>query len=49
MVRILVKHSSHVFCELQQHGKPAKPRNQQEQFLDQLPEIFNRQILQGFG
>jgi len=40
MVKVLVKHSSYVFSELQKDVKPAKLRNKQEQFLDQLPERF---------
>ncbi|HEY3369346.1 MAG TPA: DUF3987 domain-containing protein [Prolixibacteraceae bacterium] len=44
MVKILVKHSSHVFSELQEDIKPAKPKDRKEQFLDMLPKKFNRQI-----
>ena len=42
MVRILVKHSSHVFSELPEDVKPGKPKDRKEQFLDKLPEKFNR-------
>jgi len=43
MVRILVKHSSHVYSELPEDIKPAKPKDRKEQFLDKLPEKFSRQ------
>ena len=42
MVKVLVKHSSHVFSELQQDVKVTKPKDRKEQFLDRLPEKFNR-------
>jgi hypothetical protein len=42
MVRILVKHSSHVFSELQKDTKCAKPKDMMQQFLEQLPTKFNR-------
>ena len=40
MVRVLVRHSSHVFSQLPAINKSAKPRDKKEQFLDQLPEKF---------
>jgi len=42
MVKVLVKHSSHVFSELQQEVKVTRPKDRKEQFLDRLPEKFNR-------
>ena len=42
MVKVLVKHSSHVFSELPQDVKPAKSDNNKEKFLDQLPLKFTR-------
>lgn len=42
MVKILVKHSSHVFSELPVDVNPVKPKDRKEQFLDLLPEKFNR-------
>ena len=44
MVKILVKHSGHVFSELPQEVKPAKLKNRKEQFLDKLPEKFNSHV-----
>jgi len=41
MVKVLVKHSSYVFSELQQEVKVTKPKDRKEQFLDRLPERFN--------
>ena len=41
MVKVLVKHSSHVFCELQQNASATKPNDAMEQFLDQLPRKFS--------
>lgn len=43
MVRILVKHSSHVFSELPEDIKPNRPKDRKEQFLDKLPGKFTRQ------
>jgi len=43
MVKVLVKHSSYVFSELQQEVKVTRPKDRKEQFLDLLPETFNRQ------
>ena len=43
MVKILVKHSSHVFSELPEDVTPVKPKDRKEQFLDKLPETFTRQ------
>ena len=42
MIRVLVRHSSHVFSQLPAVNNSAKPRDKKEQFLDQLPEKFNR-------
>jgi len=42
MVKVLVKHSSHVFSELPQVVKPAKSDNNKEKFLDKLPLKFTR-------
>ena len=42
MIRILVKHSSHVFSELPVDVNPTKPKDRKEQFLDKLPERFKR-------
>ena len=41
MIRVLIKHSSHVFSQLPAVNQSAKPRDKKEQFLDQLPEKFN--------
>ena len=40
MVKILVKHSSHVFFELQKEVKPTKSDNNKVKFLDKLPLKF---------
>ncbi|HET6558035.1 MAG TPA: DUF3987 domain-containing protein [Prolixibacteraceae bacterium] len=42
MVRVLIKHSSHVFSELPEDVKLNKPKDRKEQFLDKLPGKFNR-------
>ena len=42
MIRILAKHSSHVFSELPVDVIPTKTKDRKEQFLDLLPETFNR-------
>ena len=42
MVKVLVKHSSHVYSELPQDVKPAKPDKNKEKFLDKLPLKFTR-------
>jgi len=42
MIKILVKHSSHVYVELPEDVNPTKPKDRKEQFLDKLPERFNR-------
>ena len=39
MINILVRHSSHVFSELQ-HLNSTKPKDKKDQFLNQLPERF---------
>ena len=41
LVRILIKHSSHVFSELPEEIKPTKVKDKKEQFFDRLPERFN--------
>ena len=43
MVKVLVKHSGHVFSELPQVIKPTTHRNRKELFMDQLPEKFTCQ------
>ncbi|HEY3369991.1 MAG TPA: DUF3987 domain-containing protein [Prolixibacteraceae bacterium] len=43
MIRILVRHSSHVFSELPVDIQTARPKDKKEQFLDQLPEKFTHQ------
>jgi len=43
MIKILVKHSSHVYSELPVDVTPVKPKDRKEQFLDLLPEKFNHQ------
>ena len=42
MIRVLVRHSSHVFSQLPAINNSAKPRDKKEQFLDQLPQKFDR-------
>jgi len=43
MIRILVKHSSHVYSELPEDLIPAKAKDRKEQFLDKLPGKFSHQ------
>ena len=43
MIKILVKHSSHVFSELPVDIQPVGKQNKKEQFLDKLPEKFSHQ------
>jgi hypothetical protein len=43
LVKVLMKHSSHVFSELPEDVTLPKPKNLKEQFLDALPKTFNRQ------
>jgi len=43
MIKILIKHSSHVYSELPADVTPAKPKDRKEQFLDKLPKSFTRQ------
>jgi len=43
MVKVLVKHSGHVFSELQHGAGSTKPNDAMEQFLDQLPRKFSAQ------
>ena len=40
MIKILVKHSSHVYSELPADVTPSKHKNRKEQFLDKLPGKF---------
>jgi hypothetical protein len=42
MIRVLVRHSSHVFSQLPVI-KPATPKDKKEQFLELLPGKFNHQ------
>jgi len=42
MIKILIKHSSHVFSELPEDVKPSSRKNKKEQFLEQLPLHFDR-------
>lgn len=43
MIKVLIRHSSHVFTQLQEEVKVAKKANKKEMFFDLLPEKFNRQ------
>ena len=43
MVKILVKHSSHVYSELPEDIQPVGKKNKKVQFLDKLPEKFSHQ------
>jgi len=40
MIRVLIRHSSHVFSQLPAINQSAKLRDKKEQFLDQLPGKF---------
>ena len=40
MIRVLVRHASHVYSELPVDEKPVKSKNKQEQFLEKLPLTF---------
>ena len=42
MVRVLVRHASHVYSELPVEVTPLGKQNKKEQFLDKLPGKFNR-------
>ena len=42
MVRVLIKHSSHVFSELPEDVKLNKPKDKKELFFDKLPLAFTR-------
>jgi hypothetical protein len=44
MIRVLVRHASHVYSELPVDEKPTKPKDKKEKFLDRLPKTFTRQI-----
>ena len=41
MVKVLVKHSGHVFSELPKEVKVTRPKDRKEQFLDKLKEKFS--------
>ncbi|HAH25480.1 MAG TPA: DNA primase [Prolixibacteraceae bacterium] len=43
MIRVLVRHSSHMFSMLPEVNHSAKLKDKKEQFLEHLPEKFNRQ------
>lgn len=43
IVYILLKHSSYVYTQIAQEGVKAKPKKDNERFLDALPHTFNRQ------
>lgn len=43
IIKVLMKHSSHVFSELPVDTAPPSAKNLKEQFLDALPKEFNRQ------
>ena len=49
MVKVLVKHSGHVFSELQHDSGSTQPQNKKEQFLDQLPTKFYRADIIGLA
>ncbi|HET6557600.1 MAG TPA: DUF3987 domain-containing protein [Prolixibacteraceae bacterium] len=42
MIRVLVRHASHVYSELPEEVHQVRPKNKKEQFLDALPERFIR-------
>jgi hypothetical protein len=44
MITILVKHSSYVYSQIAQETYKPKPKHKKEQFLENLPYHFNRQI-----
>lgn len=43
MIKVLFRHSSHVFTQLQEEGKTRQKKNKKELFLEGLPEKFNYQ------
>ena len=43
MIKILIRHSSHVYSQLPADVTPTKPKDRKEQFLDKLPKRFTRQ------
>lgn len=43
MIKVLIRHSSHVFTQLQGEEKTKQKKNKKELFLEGLPEKFNRQ------
>ncbi|HEY3373021.1 MAG TPA: hypothetical protein VGK10_19380 [Prolixibacteraceae bacterium] len=42
MIRVLVRHSSHMFSQLPEVNHSAKLKDRKEQFLEQLPPTFTR-------
>lgn len=42
LIRVLVRHASHVFSELPEEVHPIRPRNKKEQFMEALPAKFTR-------
>lgn len=42
IIKILVRHASHVFSQLPEEVKPEKRLNKKEKFLEALPEKFTR-------
>jgi hypothetical protein len=49
MIRVLVRHSSHVFSELTGEAKLSRPKDKKEQFLDMLPGKFTFQDFIAFA
>lgn len=43
MIKVLIRHSSHVFTQLQEEVKVARKANKKEMFFEGLPEKFNKQ------
>lgn len=43
IVRVLTKHASHIFSDIESGNIRKKTRNRKERYLAQLPEAFNRQ------
>lgn len=44
MVEVFVEHSAKVFSELDGESKPTKLKNKKQNFMEALPETFNRKI-----
>ena len=42
MIRVLVRHASHVYSELPVDATPTKPKDKKEKFLEMLPYKFSR-------